>query len=543
VNLEHIVAAIVRSFALIGPEAILILAACVLFLGGTFRASRNVWGTAALVALAVAVIALMLNPPVQSLEPADLYAGPLVLDQLAYFIKVLALASGVVLVLFSWNQVSEQWAAEYHACLLVIVAGMGFTAMANELVVLFLALELISIPTYVLLYLSRADRPAQEAAMKYFLLSVFSSALLLFGFSYLYGLAGTTNVAALTATLAEAGPAVLPGLALVAVVMIVAGLGFRITAVPFHFYAPDVYQGTTTALAALLSIVPKVAGFVALLRVLGFMHLEGLLHGPALLESAPSNGPVLGGQLPTLLWILAAVTMTLGNILALLQDNLKRLLAYSSVAHAGYMLIGLAAAAARHDEVSVTASAGIDAVLFYLVAYGAMTVGAFAVIACLHTPQQPVETVEDLSGLSRTHPRLALLMALFLFSLIGIPMTAGFVGKWLLFWGALGVRNVADSGAMDQERLFRILALIAALNAAIGGWYYLRIIAVMYLREPARRLSAAGSRPGIVAAVACAVVTLVFGVYPDPLQQRAHDAATPPQPPQASARADARTLE
>jgi NADH-quinone oxidoreductase subunit N len=526
----QVVAAIAKSFALIWPEAILILAACVLFLGGTFKASRNLWGGVALGALAVAVVALALSTPTEGLSPAELYAGPLVLDQLAYYIKVIAQVSGAVLVLFSWNEVAEAWAAEFHACLLVIVAGVGLTGMANELVVLFLALELISIPTYVLLYLARYDRPAQEAAMKYFLLSVFSSALLLFGFSYLYGLAGTTNLAALTTTLSDAAPAALPGLALVALVMIVAGLGFRITAVPFHFYAPDVYQGTTTTLAALLSLVPKVAGFVALLRVLGFVHLEGWLHIPAPAGSVPSSGPILGAQLPTLLWILAAVTMTIGNILALLQDNLKRLLAYSSVAHAGYMLVGLAAAAARHEDASGTASAGIDAVLFYLVAYGAMTVGAFAIISCLHTPQQPAETVDDLSGLSRTHPHLALLLALFLFSLIGIPMTAGFAGKWLVFLSALGVRNVGEAGGLDQARLFSILALIAALNAAIGGWYYLRIVAVMYLREPARRLSTARSAPGLAAAVVCAAVTLVFGVYPDPLQQRAHAAATPPKP-------------
>jgi NADH-quinone oxidoreductase subunit N len=533
---SEIVAAIAHSFNLIWPEAILILAACVLFLGGTFRSNRNLWGTAALVSLAIALIALFLQGPITSINRADLYAGPLVLDRLAFYIKVLALASGGVLVLFSWNQVADAWAAEFHACLLIIISGLGFTAMANELVVLFLALELISIPTYVMLYLARSDRLAQEAAMKYFLLSVFSSALLLFGFSYLYGLAGTTNLAALTAALAEASSAALPGLALVAVVMVVAGLGFRITAVPFHFYAPDVYQGTTTGLAALLALVPKVAGFVALLRLLGFVQLESLL--PAAAPTIANKGPVLGSHLPTLLWILAAVTMTLGNILALLQDNLKRLLAYSSVAHAGYMLIGLAAAAVGRDQTSTAATAGIDAVLFYLVAYGAMTVGAFAVIGSLHTPQNPVETVDDLSGLSRTHPRTALLMALFLFSLIGIPLTAGFVGKWLIFWSALGVQN-GSAAPVDQERLFRILALIAALNAAIGGWYYLRITAVMYLREPARRLSASLSRPGLAAAVFCAAVTLFLGVYPNPLEQQAHNAATPAQSLPQSVRAHA----
>jgi NADH-quinone oxidoreductase subunit N len=534
VNAE-IVAAIAHSFNLIWPEAILIFAACVLFLGGTFRANRNLWGTVALISLVVALIALFLQGSIASINRADLYAGPLVLDKLAYYIKIFALLSGGVLVLLTWNQVADAWAAEFHACLLILIAGLGFTGMANELVVLFLALELISIPTYVLLYLARSDRLAQEAAMKYFLLSIFSSGLLLFGFSYLYGLAGTTNLAALTAALSEASAASLPGLALVAVVMVVAGLGFRITAVPFHFYAPDVYQGTTTGLAALLSLVPKIAGFVALIRLLGFVHLEGLL--PASVQTVGNNGPVLGGQLPTLLWILAAVTMTLGNILALLQDNLKRLFAYSSVAHAGYMLIGLAAAAVRHDD-SSTATIGLDAVLFYLVAYGAMTVGAFAVIGSLHNPQNPVETVDDLSGLSRTHPRTALLMALFLFSLIGIPMTAGFVGKWLIFWGALGVRNLTD-GPVDQERLFRILALIAALNAAVGGWYYLRLIAVMYLREPARHLSASLSGPALGAAVICAAVTLGFGVHPDPLEQQAHNAAAPPKSTPHSLRADA----
>jgi NADH-quinone oxidoreductase subunit N len=543
VNYE-VVAAIADSFQLIWPEAILIAAACVLYLGGTFRTSRNLWGTFALVALALAALAMAIRPPITSLKAADLYAAPLVLDKLAFYTKVLALVSGAVLVIFSWNQAAEEWAAEFYGTLLVLIAGVGITGMANELVVLFLGLELISIPTYVLLYLARSDRPAQEAAVKYFLLSVFSSALLLFGFSYLYGLTGTTNVAALTAALAEASraaawnsPASPPALGLVAVVMVVAALGFRIAAVPFHFYAPDVYQGTTTGLAALLALMPKIAGFVALIRLLGLIHLDGFLSAPR--ETAAADGPVLGAQLPTLLWILAAVTMTLGNILALLQDNLKRLLAYSSVAHAGYMLIGLASAAVRHDATSAAASAGLDAILFYLVAYGAMTVGAFAVIGSLHTPQHPVETVDDLSGLSRSHPRTALLMALFLFSLIGIPMTAGFVGKWLVFWAALGIRNVSESSSIDQARLFRILALIAALNAAVGGWYYLRIIAVMYLREPARRLSEVISRPALAAAVLCAAVTLFFGVYPGPLEYVAHDAASPPNPQQPSPRANA----
>jgi NADH-quinone oxidoreductase subunit N len=516
--------AIAGSFTLIGPEVILVLAACILFLGGIANPGRNIWGAGALIALALAALALLLSKA-GTLYAAELFAGPLVLDNLAILIKWIAILGGAVLVLFSWNEVTEQWAAEYHACILLIVAGMCLTGEANELVVLFLALELISIPTYVLLYLARSDRAAQESAMKYFLLSVFSSALLLFGFSYLYGIAGTTNVPAIIATLDEAGPSAIPGLAIVALVMVVAGLGFRITAVPFHFYAPDVYQGTTNALAALLAFVPKVAGFVALLRVLGFIHLEALARGVELPDSF--TGPILSAQLPTLLWILAAVTMTLGNILALLQDNLKRLLAYSSVAHAGYMLIGLAAAAVPHSltpEAGENASASINAVLFYLVAYGAMTVGAFAVIGCLNTSEQPVENVEDLAGLSRSHPSLAFVMALFLFSLIGIPLTAGFVGKLQLFLGAMAVPNTPEAGAVDQARLFRILALIGAINAAIGAWYYLRIAVVMYLREPARRLAAVRAGPILGAVLVCAAVTLLFGIYPEPLARKTREA-------------------
>jgi NADH-quinone oxidoreductase subunit N len=546
------VTALTDFFPHLWPEALLGIAACVLFLGGTWRSNRHLWGAASLVALALAGL-LLLKWPVRhfpideslkteealkkALEAANasLYAGPLIFDHLALLIRALALAGGAVLILVSWDDVPDDQAADYHACILIMVAGIGFTAMANELVTLFLAGELVSIPTYILLYLPRVDRPAQEAAMKYFLLSVFSSALLLFGFSYLYGLAGTTNLPALARALGDArGQGVLPGVALVALVMVVAGLGFRISAVPFHFYAPDVYQGTTTPAAALLAFVPKVAGFVALVRVLGFV-LPNLVQVPSLPEAARvltpesifSSEQPLGDQMPVLLWIVAAVTMSLGNLLALLQDNVKRLLAYSSVAHAGYMLIGLAVAP------KLTAASapvgGVEAVLFYLVAYGGMTVGAFAILACLSTPERPAETVDDLAGLARSHPGMALLMVLFLFSLIGIPFTAGFYGKLWIFLGALGVPyDPAKPAEVEQYRLFVWLAVIGAINAAIGAWYYLRIATVMYLREPLHPLPKPRAVPLRVAVLVCAVVTLGIGIYPTPLV-RAVQAAVPPR--------------
>jgi NADH-quinone oxidoreductase subunit N len=521
VNNEQVISALLNVYPLIVPEAVLLVGACVLFLGGTFRPGRTLWGAAALMTLAAAGVALWFSPhsPVAANETrAVLFASPLYVDRLAVLIKAVALVGGAVLVLCSWNEVPDRWAAEFHACLLILLAGICLSGSANELVTLFVSLELISIPTYVLLYLPRNDIPAQEAAMKYFLLSVFSSALLLFGFSYLYGMAGTTNLTALAEVLDRTRSTGLPGVALIGLVMVVAGLGFRIAAVPFHFYAPDVYQGTTPSLAALLSFLPKVAGFIALLRVLGFVPHEIVTpRGIELLEAPGSAVPnmVLGAQVPHLLWILATVTMTLGNVLGLLQDNIKRMLAYSSVANAGYMLIGLFVARFQPAGGGASYPGGVEAVLFYLLAYGAMTIGAFAVLGCLNTPQRSVEKIDDLAGLSRTHPGLALLMVLFLFSLIGLPATAGFAGKLLLFWGAMAVEPI-EPNAMDTF-WFRLLALIGVLNAAIAAWYYLRVAVVMYLRNPLRPLEPVHAWPGLTAVCLCAALTLVAGLYPPAL--------------------------
>ena len=527
--------ALLGYFPWIIPECILGFFACVLFLGGSWKLSRHAWGTVALLGLFGAGIALLFQglPEYASLAAArsGLYASPIWLDRLTLYIKAVSIIGGAIFVLFSWDEVSEEHAAEYHACLLTIVAGSCFTAAANDLVTLFLALELISIPTYVTLYLARSDDAGKEAGVKYFLLSIFSSAILLFGFSYLYGLAGTTNLQGVADALARGvrPEEAMPGLALVAVVLVVAGLCYKMTAVPFHFYAPDVYQGTSTGAAALLAFLPKMAGFVALIRVLGFLPFELVVHHPNVVERMPEQtGPILGPQVSTLLWIIAAVTMTLGNILALLQDNIKRMLAYSSVAHAGYMLIGLTVAPyileGRGPNTAVT-STGVDAVLFYIVSYGAMTVGAFAVLAYLSTRQRSVETVDDLGGLSQTHPGVALLMTLFLLSLIGIPATAGFVGKFLLFFGAFSYQyDPGNTALSEMARLFRWLALIGVINAAIGGWYYLRIIAAMYLRSPLQPLAKTTPAPRLVAIWACAVVTLVFGIYPKPLLDRARAA-------------------
>ncbi|MFL5340472.1 MAG: NADH-quinone oxidoreductase subunit N [Gemmataceae bacterium] len=492
-------------FTLVVPEAVLLATACIIFLGGTVKASRHVWGSFSLVALALAAFALWNTGVPEGFKRAE---SPLLDDNLAVFVRWVALLGGATFVLLCWDELKDEHAADFFACFLVLVAGVSLAGAANELITLFLSLELISIPTYVLLYLPRSNKASQEAAIKYFLLSIFSSGLLLFGFSYLYGVSGTTNLTSLFQGHGQSG-ATVPGLFLVAVVMVVAGLGFRITAVPFHFYAPDVFQGAPTSMAAVLAFVPKVAGFAALMRVLGLLQTE-------------ASSLISDSQVSLLLWILAVITMTVGNVLALLQDDLKRILAYSSVAHAGYMLIGMAAAPELRNATATDHLHGTEAVLFYLVAYGAMTVGAFAVISYLATPERSANTVDDVAGLGRSHPGVALLFTLFLFSLIGMPLTAGFAGKFMLFMSALQVER-----SPDTQPLFVILAVVAALNGAIGAYYYLRIVAVMFLREPLKPLRPAARIPAMAAIAVCAAVTIVFGIYPLPLAKMAQAAVAP----------------
>ncbi|MFO0877248.1 MAG: NADH-quinone oxidoreductase subunit N [Gemmataceae bacterium] len=527
---QSIFEALRNFFPQLLPEVILALTACVLFLGATFRVRRGVWGTTAVAALLAAGAVLwyvaITTPTLDALRldratlpveeqaaateriEATVYAAPVVFSKMAIFFKAAAILTGLALVLLGWNEAGDEHAGEYHGCLLLMVVGMGVVGSANDLATMYLALELISIPTYVLLYLPRVEDRTQEAAMKYFMLSIFSSGLLLFGLSYLYGLTGTTNIPAILDALhwsqrSASGPLPWLSVALLAYVMVVAGLGFRITAVPFHFYAPDVYQGTSTPTAALLSLVPKIVGFAALIRLLGLAPEHA---GEEIISR-------LTQQVSMLLWIMSAVTMTLGNILALLQNNIRRLLAYSSISNAGYMLIGLSVVPHLGTGPG-EAIGGIEALLFYLVAYGAMTVGFFAVIHALSTEARPLETVDDLAGLGKTHPGAALLLALFLFSLIGMPLTAGFAGKFMLFFNALGL-----PAGRSEAWLYRLLAIIAALNAAVAGWYYLRMIATMYLREAIDPFPKLRPAPLYGTIALCAVMTLGLGVYPNALLQ------------------------
>jgi NADH-quinone oxidoreductase subunit N len=448
-----------RTASLIVPEIILLAATCVLFLAGPLvvgdagqaaRGLRHRWGIFSLIAIGLAWAVWFGGSTVPS-------QGALFnIDDLAWYTRGLSLSAGIVLALILWNQIDDGHAAEAHACLLAILAGTNIVASASDLVSLFLALELVSIPTYVLLYLSRRDRVGREATVKYFLLSVFSSALVLYGMSWLYGVAGSTNLAAIGEAVRGAPPTNGDRKLQIAFALLLAGLSFRIAAVPFHFYAPDVFQGTTAANSALLSFIPKVVGFVALLR----------------LAPLSSAGQSVSGWLPdesaqAVLLTLAVATMLVGNLMALRQKHLYRLMAYSGVAHAGYMLIGLVVG-------DVGRPGGTDAMLFYLAPYGLMTIGVFGLLSAVSTGGRPLQVDDDLRGLAQSRFSVAVLLAICLFSLTGLPPTAGFLGKLNLFLAAWS----------DASGYGRALAIVMALNAAIAAWYYLRLVAIMFLEPP-----------------------------------------------------------
>ena len=390
---------------------------------------------------------------------------------------------------------------EYVGTLLLAVVGMMLVASARELVLLFLGLELISIPTYVLLYLGRRSVDSQEAAAKYFYLSILSSAVMLYGFSFLYGAAGSTDLAHIREVLAGVNESIgIRWFARLALVLIFAGLGFKITAVPFHFYAPDVYQGTTAGNAALLSVLPKLGGLVALVRIVAVAM------------------PGFEMYAWRIALVLALLTMTLGNVVALWQDNVRRLLAYSSIAHGGYMLIGLAVAFAADS--GADAAAGFDGVggmLFYITVYSLATTGAFAAVIYLGRDDKGIESVDDLAGEARDHPWTGVSMAIFMFSLTGIPPLAGFWGKLNLFGAAMSIRG-GDYGPGTVRNWFVALAVIGVLNAAISAAYYLRIVAVMYFRPATSESRAGGAWGAGMAMLMCAGLVVLVGLAPDPLQ-------------------------
>lgn len=507
-----------KVFTFVLPEIVLVGGACLLFLLAAFTKLPRI------ASLLVALIVLMVSASVnylfhiesQNVDDTNsilVTVSPVLNTAFSQWIRLTAVGFGLILALMFFDECEEGRTAEFLACLLVTISGVSLVGAANDLIVLFLGLELISIPTYVMLYLPKTlNAKAQESALKYFMLSVVSSAFLLFGFSYLYGTTGTTNIEVISKLIPRYSGSDLGNQSLIAFVLILTGIGFRITAFPFHFYAPDVYEGGPSGPVAFLSFIPKLAGFAALWKLIGFVGEAG------------NVAPDFTKRVMMMVWILAAVSMTAGNVMALLQTNLRRMLAYSGVANTGYMLIGLSVWPAqselyRTDGYRFFASGG-DGILVYLVAYGAMSIGTLALLAYLHSDTRPVRSIDDLAGLGQSQPTVAFLLAVLLLSFIGLPLTAGFAGKLLLFLSAM-----AAPPTTPLQELFRVLALIGAINAAIASFYYLRVIMALYLRTPLQPVLPSRSVLLLVVGIICVIMTLGFGIYPWPLIQSTRWAA------------------
>jgi len=418
------------------------------------------------------------------------FGGMILQDGYSGFLQGLFLATGLlgILVAHDYMRRTQIERGEYYALLLFTVAGMMLMSLAGDLIVVFVAIELLSLPLYVLSGFARPKAESEESAMKYFLLGAFASGFLVYGIALVFGATATTNMGEVVAALRGGG--IDSGLMLAGAALILVGLGFKVAAVPFHMWTPDVYHGAPSAVVAFMSVGAKAGGFAALLRVF--------------VATFPDLAASWGGLA---MWI-SALTMTWGNVAAIAQSNIKRMLAYSSIAHAGYILMVLPAAAQAR-----VAPAGISAALFYLLAYLVSNLGAWAVVIAVEKAEGGGLAIEDYAGLARRRPGLALAMALFMLSLTGLPPTVGFIGKFFVFRAAL------DAGLIW-------LALVGVLTSLVSAYYYLRVVVMMYMRsgDPETR-----SEGWLNLAVALtAIGTFVLGVLPGPLLSMAAKAGLMP---------------
>ncbi len=463
------------------PELIL-TAGAVLVLAIDVLAPRGSWDRA-LTWITVAVLggaAVALGPTVGI--NVTVARGLVAIDGFGLFFKVLSLVAAAITVMMSAKYLSVEGGrpGEYYFLILCATLGMMFMAGAIDLITIFIGLETMTVSFYVLAGFLRPNRRSNEAAIKYFLLGAFSLALLLYGMALLYGLTGSTHLRTIATAIPGNGGLMLP----LAVMLLVAGVGFKIAAVPFHMWAPDVYEGAPTPITAFLSVGSKAASFAMLMRI----FVEGL---PAFRTDGLgfAFGEPFGWS--AFFYVLSIVTMTVGNIAALTQGNIKRMLAYSSIAHAGYVLIGVVAGPPR----------GITAALIYLMIYAFMQLGAFAVVVMLRRREVIGDELKDLTGLYATHPAAALAMLIFMLSLGGIPPTAGFMGKLWVF-----------GAAIDAHYFW--LAVIGVLNSAISLYYYFRVIVFMWISE-GEEISPFRISPAVVAVLVVTVLgTVVLGMYP-----------------------------
>jgi len=404
------------------------------------------------------------------------FNGAVILDNFSTFFKMIFLLSAGLSILIADQYMEREECnhGELYPIILFTTVGMMLMAAGTDLMTIFLGLELMSVSLYVLAGFNRKNLKSNEAGLKYFLLGAFSTGFLLYGMALIYGATGTTRIDKIASIV---GQMALPSaniMLLAGLLLMFTGFAFKVAAAPFHMWTPDVYEGAPTPITAFMSTGPKAAAFAASLR----LFLVAF--------------PTLQVEWSQLLWVLAVLTMTVGNITALRQDNIKRMLAYSSIAHAGYCLVGFAAG-------NGTGSAGV---LFYMLSYAFMNIGAFAIIILVAKKGEPNGTVMDLAGFGFKHPVLALAMTVFMFSLAGVPPTAGFIGKFYLF-----------SGAIQKGYIW--LAILGVLNSAASVYYYLRVIVYMYMKEPTEEFEWAKVTAPVALALVLAVAgTLVLGVVP-----------------------------
>ncbi|MDN3510512.1 MAG: NADH-quinone oxidoreductase subunit N [Candidatus Jettenia sp. CY-1] len=396
-----------------------------------------------------------------------------------FFNFIFLLSTGlVILISHSYIKREEINHGEYYALILFSTIGMMLMASGADLLNIYIGLEVMSISIYILTGFKRSKLISNEASLKYFLLGAFATGFLLYGISLVYGSTGAINLKQIAGFIADKGSISNP-LLLMGMALIIIGLGFKVASVPFHAWVPDVYEGAPTTITAFMSVGPKAAAFAAFLRIL--MTAFGSTHY----------------EWQKIIYILAVLTMTVGNVVAIAQTNLKRMLAYSSIAHAGYLLIALVAA---NDM-------GVSSVLFYVLAYTFMNIGALAVVIIVSQKGDEFLQIHDFAGLGFKHPGLAVAMSLFMLSMAGIPPTAGFVGKFYIFSAAI------KSGYIG-------LAVIGVINSVISVFYYLRIMVIMYMKEPTRDFNPLTLSPLIVVAIVLSVIgTLHLGIFPSKIME------------------------
>lgn len=493
------------NIAATAPALWLAIAACFLFLIDTFipkeRKDITAWLAVASVGIAALLNALTYNANTTA------FTGMFRADQFTGFVNLATLIAGFLGIITAHDYLKRTGIerGEYYPLLLLTCSGIMFMGSAGDLAIVFVALELLSIPLYILAGFRRPDTRSEESAMKYFLLGAFSTGFLVYGIALVYGATGTTNLATIF-TRVQIGQLQSPFLLLTGAGLILVGLGFKVAAVPFHLWTPDVYQGAPTPVTGFMSVGAKIGGFAALLRVLT-IAMPTFVIGKYTLD--PGTTITLHAAWQDTISIISALTMLLGNFVAIVQKDIKRLLAYSSIANAGYILMGVAAAgsfqvtadAAGNQTFSLTfADYAIQGVLVYLLAYTFTNIGAFAVAAAVERNDASGTLIDDFAGLSNRQPWLAAAMAVFMLSLTGIPLTAGFIGKYFVF-------NAAVNAGLWG------LLLIGVLTSVVSAFYYLRVIVKIYL-EPGEADAAELKFPNASAIALCVAGTVVVGILP-----------------------------